>query len=107
MLCARVVRGAASRAKALRPAAFIAVMPSALKGSSMPTRLAPDFMRVSSAACGERTFRTRSAANAAAASTGTPSPRKESEDSTIITPAMPKLAFTRIGPIIFGKRCLR
>ena len=66
MLCARVVRGAASRAKAVRPAAFIAAMPSLLKGSSMPTSTVPRFICASSCSTGVRTFRTMSAPSASA-----------------------------------------
>ena len=67
MLCARVVRGAASSANAVSPAAFIAAMPSLLNGSSMPTTTVPRFICASSFACGERTFNTVFAPNASTA----------------------------------------
>ena len=64
MLCARVVRGAASSAKAVRLAAARRCRPSALNGSSMPTSTAPGFMRATSSPEGRRTFSTMSAPNA-------------------------------------------
>jgi hypothetical protein len=69
MLCARVVRGAASSAKPVTPAVARRCRPSALKGSSMPTSTAPGFICASSAGAGLRTFSTISAPSAAAAST--------------------------------------
>src|SRR5438874_1485269 len=68
MLCARVVRGAASRAKLVRPAAASASRPGRSNGLSMPTSPAPLFIRRSSSAAGERTLRTRSAPRAPARS---------------------------------------
>ena len=44
MLCARVVRGAASRAKLVRPAAASACRPARSNGLSMPTSAAPLFI---------------------------------------------------------------
>src|SRR6476620_8783385 len=54
MLCARVVRGAASRAKLVSPAAAIASRPARSNGLSMPTSAAPLFIRSSSSAAGAR-----------------------------------------------------
>ena len=68
MLCARVVRGAASSAKAVRLAAARRCRPSALNGSSMPTSTVPGFMAAISAGEGLRTFSTISAPKAPAAS---------------------------------------
>ncbi len=68
MLCARVVRGAASSAKLVSPAEARACRPAASKGLSMATRVAPAFIRGSSPACGLRTLSTRSAPRAPAAS---------------------------------------
>ena len=69
MLCARVVRGAASRAKLVRPAAARASRPGRSNGLSMPTRAAPLFISASSSALGERTLRTSSLPRAVARST--------------------------------------
>ena len=68
MLCARVVRGAASSANAVRWAAASRCRPSALNGSSMPTSTVPGFICAISAAEGLRTFSTMSAPKAPAAS---------------------------------------
>ncbi|CAG9169412.1 hypothetical protein LMG23994_01597 [Cupriavidus pinatubonensis] len=67
MLCARVVRGAASSAKAVTDAAAMRALFSASNGLSMPTSAEPGFISASSAASGARTFSTRSAPNASAA----------------------------------------
>ena len=48
MLWARVVRGAASSAKPVRPAAASRCRPSASKGLSMPTTTVPGFMSAAS-----------------------------------------------------------
>jgi len=64
MLCARVVRGAASSAKAVSPAAFIAAIPSALNGSSMPTSTVPRDIEASSPPEGRRTRSTMAAPSA-------------------------------------------
>ncbi len=69
MLCARVVRGAASSANAVSFASAIFCRPSRSNGLSMPTSTAPGFIRSSSSASGARTFSTRSAPSAAARST--------------------------------------
>ena len=69
MLCARVVRGAASSAKPVRPARGQALRGRrASKGLSMPTRTAPVFISGSSSALGARTLSTRSQPNAPARS---------------------------------------
>ena len=68
MLCARVVRGAASSAKLVRPAAASACRPSRSNGLSMPTRFVPGFISASSSADGERTFSTSSQPKAPARS---------------------------------------
>ncbi|MDT4804143.1 hypothetical protein FQZ97_369110 [compost metagenome] len=67
MLCARVVRGAASRAKAVMPAAAILALFSVSNGLSMPTSTAPGFIWASSASSAARTFSTISAPSASAA----------------------------------------
>ena len=69
MLWARVVRGAASSAKPVTPVAARRCRPGASNGSSMPTTAVPGRSRGSSASEGLRTFRTRSAPKAVAAST--------------------------------------
>ena len=69
MLCARVVRGAASSAKLVNPAAAMRASPSRSKGLSMPTSRAPLFISASSSASGLRTLSTRSQPNAPARST--------------------------------------
>ena len=66
-LCAREVRGAASRAKAVIPRSAMRAMFSLSKGLSMPTSTAPLFIWASSAALGATTFSTRSAPKASAA----------------------------------------
>ncbi len=68
MLCARVVRGAASSAKPVTPAAARRCRPSPSNGFSMPTSAEPAFSIGSSAALGARTFSTSSQPNAPAAS---------------------------------------
>ena len=68
MLCARVVRGAASSAKPVSPAVASFCSPAASKGLSIPTRVAPARMRGSSLSEGARTFSTSSAPSALAAS---------------------------------------
>src|SRR6185369_11575414 len=88
MLCARVVRGAASRAKLVRPAAASASRPARSNGLSMPTRAAPLFIRSSSSAAGERTLRTRSAPSAPARSQiSAPAAAKASSVTLAGTPA--------------------
>ncbi len=67
MLCARVVRGAASSAKAVMPAADMRALFLSSNGLSMPTSTAPGFMCASSVISGARTFSTRSAPSASAA----------------------------------------
>ncbi|VVE52748.1 hypothetical protein PAN31108_04811 [Pandoraea anhela] len=67
MLCARVVRGAASSAKPTTPAAAMRALFSASNGLSMPTTTAPRCIRAISATDGARTFSTISAPNASAA----------------------------------------
>ena len=69
MLCARVVRGAASSAKAVSPAVASRCRLAASNGSSMPTSTPPGLTSPSSSAEGVRTLSTRSAENAAARST--------------------------------------
>ena len=69
MLCARVVRGAASSAKPVRPAAASRCRFSASKGLSMPASTLPDFSSGNSASLGDWTLRTISAAKAVFAST--------------------------------------
>ena len=64
---ARVMRGAASSAKARRPLAAMAARLSVSKGLSMPTSTAPGFIRARSSALGARTFSTTSAPKASAA----------------------------------------
>ena len=68
MLWARVVRGAASSAKAIVPMAASCSRPGRSKGSSMPTSAVPGFISISSSVEGRRTFSTSSAEKAAAAS---------------------------------------
>ena len=65
--CARVMRGAASRAKAVRRLSAMAARLSVSKGLSMPTRSAPGRIRLRSSAFGARTFSTSSAPKASAA----------------------------------------
>nr|WP_240988544.1 hypothetical protein [Cupriavidus taiwanensis] len=67
MLCARVVRGAASSAKAVMLAADMRALFSVSNGLSMPTSTAPGFICASSAASGARTFSTSCAPSASAA----------------------------------------
>ncbi|VVE75542.1 hypothetical protein PCA31118_05010 [Pandoraea captiosa] len=67
MLCARVVRGAASSAKPMIPAAAMRALFSASNGLSMPTTTAPRRIWAISATDGARTFSTISAPNASAA----------------------------------------
>src|SRR6185437_7925336 len=69
-LCARVVRGAASSANAVTPAAASRSAFSALNGSSMPASTAPRFISGNSSAVGEATFNTICAPYAAAAAYG-------------------------------------
>ena len=66
MLWARVVRGAASSAKAVTPAAARRCRPAASKGLSMPMTTAPGFSSAVSASVGVRTLRTMSAEKAPA-----------------------------------------
>ncbi len=66
MLCARVVRGAASSANAVSPASARRCRPSRSNGSSMPTSTAPRCIAPSSVADGARTFSTVSAPSASA-----------------------------------------
>ena len=68
MLCARVVRGAASSAKAVSPALAMRCRPAASKGLSIPTTVAPDFICASSLSNGVRTLSTSSQPSAPAAS---------------------------------------
>ena len=68
MLCARVVRGAASSAKAVRPAAARRCRPSASKGLSMPTTVGAGFISANFAVRGMRTLSTSSQPKAPAAS---------------------------------------
>jgi hypothetical protein len=68
MLCARVVRGAASSAKLVSPAVARRCRPSPSKGLSRPTRALPAFIRLSSSASGLRTLSTSSAPRAPARS---------------------------------------
>jgi hypothetical protein len=65
MLCARVVRGAASSAKLVSPAAARRARLSLSKGLSMPTRWVPGFISASSSTLGLLTFSTSSQAKAA------------------------------------------
>ena len=65
--CARVMRGAASSAKAVSPCVAMAEMFSASNGLSMPTTTVPAFISVRSSGDGALTFRTISAAKASAA----------------------------------------
>src|SRR6218665_3563638 len=58
MLCARVVRGAASSAGAVPPAPASRCRPAASSGSSMPTTVAPARSRGVSAGEGARPLRT-------------------------------------------------
>ncbi len=67
MLCARVVRGAASSAKAEMLAAARRAVFSSSKGFSMPISAAPGCICASSAASGERTLSTICAPSASAA----------------------------------------
>ncbi|CAG9173478.1 hypothetical protein LMG23994_02632 [Cupriavidus pinatubonensis] len=67
MLCARVVRGAASSAKAVTDAAAMRALFSALNGLSMPTSTAPGFICASSPVSGARTLSTSGAPSASAA----------------------------------------
>ncbi len=66
MLWARVVRGAASSAKAVSPAAAMRCSPGASNGLSMPTTVVPGFIAASSLSCGGRTLSTSSQPNAPA-----------------------------------------
>ncbi|CFW29812.1 Uncharacterised protein [Bordetella pertussis] len=66
-LCARVMRGAASSAKAVSPAAARRCRSSASNGSSMPASTAPRFMCGSSLSAGARTFSTSSQPSAVSA----------------------------------------
>ncbi|MCY1523421.1 hypothetical protein D9M68_583180 [compost metagenome] len=68
MLWARVVRGAASSAKPVTPAAARRCRPAASKGLSMPMTTAPAFSCAASASLGVRTLSTMSAESAPAAS---------------------------------------
>jgi hypothetical protein len=61
MLWARVVRGAASRAKPVTPALARRCRPVASKGLSMPMTTAPGFSNAASASVGVRTLSTMSA----------------------------------------------
>ncbi|KGC11167.1 hypothetical protein DM48_7427 [Burkholderia gladioli] len=85
-LCARVVRGAASKANAVTPAAASFDEFSVLNGSSMPTSVAPRLSSGNSASVGDWTFRTRSAPNALAA-------------STISAPAAVKASSGKLAPV--------
>src|SRR5437868_4407325 len=68
MLCARVVRGAASSAKAVSPALARRCRPAPSNGLSMPTTTVPGFISALSRSSGVRTLSTISAPNAPAAS---------------------------------------
>ncbi len=68
MLCARVVRGAASSAKLVSPAAARRCRPSRSNGFSMPTSTVPGAITDSSSGEGERTFSTSSLPRAPARS---------------------------------------
>ncbi len=67
MLCARVVRSAASSAKAVSEARAMRALFSASKGLSMPISAAPGFISASSASSGARTLSTSFAPRAWAA----------------------------------------
>ncbi|CFB62649.1 hypothetical protein PAP18089_05022 [Pandoraea apista] len=67
MLCARVVRGAASKAKAVTPAAAMRALFSASNGLSMPTTTLPRGICANSSGEGARTLSTSSAPSASAA----------------------------------------
>ncbi|CFB63087.1 hypothetical protein PAP18089_05312 [Pandoraea apista] len=67
MLCARVVRGAASKAKPMMPAAAMRALFSASNGLSMPTTTLPRGICATSATEGARTLSTSSAPRACAA----------------------------------------
>ncbi len=66
MLCAREVRGAASKAKLVRPAADSVASVSAEYGSSIPISTAPSFIWVNSSGEGARTFNTTALPSASA-----------------------------------------
>ncbi|MNR12140.1 hypothetical protein D3C85_1284800 [compost metagenome] len=87
-LWAREVRGAASRAKAVMPRAFMRAMVSLLKGLSMPTSTAPARMWSSSPSVGATTFSTRSAPKAAESlPMVAPAAMKASSGMLALTPA--------------------
>ncbi|MCY1295838.1 hypothetical protein D9M69_299820 [compost metagenome] len=66
MLCARVMRGAASSANAVTPAAAMRALFEASNGLSMPTNTEPGFIWASSTESGARTFSTAWAPSASA-----------------------------------------
>ncbi|VVE35175.1 hypothetical protein PNO31109_03847 [Pandoraea nosoerga] len=67
MLCARVVRGAASKAKPMMPAAAMRALFCASNGLSMPTTTVPRGIWASSSGDGARTLSTSSAPRASPA----------------------------------------
>ena len=88
MLWARVVRGAASRAKLVKPALAMRCRPSASKGLSMPTRVAPAWTCDNSAGVGGRTLSTKGQAQAWAASViSAPAATKASSVALAANPA--------------------